>query len=141
MEKLYAGFLYFIEYIIILPFLVFFWFFFFVIFLVLLSSNIKIESLLFVSAALIAVVRIAAYSNYGKEFAENLSGLLPFTFLAVSLFDPQILSIQRVVDNFFQIFGFLDKIILYLIFIIGIEIILRGFDFIFSLFSEEDYDE
>ena len=140
MMKLVAGFFYFIEYIVVLPFLIFFWYSVFVIFMILLTSSLEINSLLFISAAIVASIRMASY--YGKDFAENLSSLLPFTFLAIALFDPEIISIERIIEHISKIPIFGNEILLYLLFIIGLEVVLRFFDFIFSLFGvEEEVEE
>ena len=58
--KLFAGVLYLIEYIIVLPFIIFFWFTIFTLFLIFLTENIEVSNLLIISATLIKFVAIAA---------------------------------------------------------------------------------
>src|SRR3989344_4990759 len=83
-EKLFAGFLYIIEYILILPFLAFIWFSVFSIFLILLNNNLQVDLVLFISAAVITAIRMAAY--YDEDLSREIAKLLPFTLLAISLF-------------------------------------------------------
>lgn len=131
--KLFAGFFYFLEYIIILPFLIFFWFAAFTIFLILLTKDLEVGSLLIISATIIAAIRMTSY--YKENLSRELAKLLPFTLLAISMLNPGFFSIERVFSQLSQIPSFLNQIIYYLLFIITLELILRFFDFIFSLFS------
>ncbi|RLG16119.1 hypothetical protein DRN69_01670 [Candidatus Pacearchaeota archaeon] len=136
MTKLIAGALYLLEYIIILPFLIFFWFSIFTLFLIFLTQELPVNSLLIVSAVIVAAVRMAAY--YREDLAKDLAKLIPFTLLAVSLLNPGFFDIERILSHFEQIPTLLNNIVHYLIFIIILEIILRSFDFIFSLFGLEE---
>ncbi|MCK5043683.1 hypothetical protein KAR52_01610 [Candidatus Pacearchaeota archaeon] len=137
--KLFAGLLYFLEYIIILPFLLFFWFSIFTIFLILLTTDLDIQTLLIISATVIAAIRITSYiPKYGEKLSRELAKLLPFTLLAISLLNPGFFDISRIFAHFSLLPGFFEEIIYYLIFIIIFEIILRFFDFIFSLFELEE---
>tara|TARA_Y100000034_G_scaffold54708_1_gene67012 strand:+ start:17760 stop:18410 length:651 start_codon:yes stop_codon:yes gene_type:complete len=136
LAKLLAGIFYFIEYILILPFLIFFWFSIFTIFLIFLTENLAIENLLIISAIIIASIRMVSY--YNEDLSRDLAKLLPFTLLAISIINPKFFDINRIFNNFSEILGFFNEIIIYLAFIIILEIILRFFDFIFSLFGIED---
>jgi hypothetical protein len=139
LTKLFAGLLYFVEYIIILPFLIFFWFSLFTIFLILLTTDLEIQTLLIISATVIAAIRITSYiPKYGENLSQELAKLLPFTLLAISLLNPGFFNISRIFANFSGLLGSFEEIGYYLIFIIIFEIILRFFDFIFSLFELED---
>jgi len=130
--KLFAGGLYFIEYIIILPFLIFFWFAVFTLFLIFLSE-LEIHILLIVSATIVAAIRMASY--YKEDLSKDIAKLLPFTLLAVSILTPNFFNVERIFTHFNELPNFFGKITYYLIFIIILEIILRFFDFIFSLFG------
>ena len=138
--KIFAGGLYFVEYIIILPFLIFFWFAIFTFFLILLTEEgIKVGTILIISAVVIAAVRMAAY--YNKSLAEELAKILPFTLLAISVLNPDFFSkefVVRITSRISEIPSFLSEIIGYLAFIIVLEIILRFFEFLFSLFGIDE---
>jgi len=137
--KLFAGGFYFLEYIIILPFIIFFWFGVFTLFLILLTENLEVGSLLTISAVIVAVIRLSCY--YKEDLAKDLAKLIPFTLLAVSLLSQDFFNFGRILNNFSLIPSFFDKILIYLIFIMILEVVLRFFDFIFSLFSLEKVEE
>ena len=136
--KLFAGLLYFVEYIIILPFLIFFWFSVFTIFLIFLTENLDVSTLLIISATIIAAIRVTCYiPKYGQNLSRELAKLLPFTLLAVSLLSSNFFDMGRIISHIKELPGFFNQIIYYLTFIIGFEILLRFFDFVISLFELE----
>ena len=140
LTKVFAGGFYFLEYLIILPFVVFFGFAIFTIFLMFLTENLEVSALLTISAVIIAVIRMACY--YKEDLAKDLAKLLPFTLLAISLVNPNIFNFTRILGNIAQLPSFFDKIIIYLVFIVILEIVLRLFDFIISLFGlEEEFEQ
>lgn len=138
--KLVAGGLYFVEYIIVLPFLIFFWFGIFTFFLILLTEEgIDVGTILLISAVVIAAIRMAAY--YQKGLAEEVAKILPFTLLAIFVLNPQFFTIgffTRIISSIGEIPSFFSEIIGYLLFIIILEIILRLFEFLFSLFGIDE---
>jgi len=136
LAKLVAGGLYFIEYIIILPFLIFFWFAIFTLFLIFLTENLEVSTLLLISAVIIAAIRMTSY--YSEDLSKEIAKLLPFMLLAISLLSPNFFNLERIFTHFNALPQFFGNIAYYLIFIIGLEIILRFFDFIFSLFGVEE---
>ncbi|MCK4647682.1 hypothetical protein KAT24_02015 [Candidatus Pacearchaeota archaeon] len=139
LAKLFAGGFYFLEYIIILPFIIFFWFTIFTFFLILLTDSLEVGALLTVAAIIVAVVRLSCY--YKEDLAKDLAKLLPFTLLAIALLNQNFFNFERILSHFSALPSFFNKIIIYLVFIIGLEIILRFFDFIFSLFGLEEVGE
>jgi len=137
--KLFAGFFYLIEYVIILPFLIFFWFSIFTLFLIFLTEDLSVTTVLIISATIIASIRVTSYiPKYGENLSKELAKLLPFMLLAVSLLSPNFFNIERILSHIKEIPGFFGQITTYLIFIVLFEIILRFFDFIFSLFELEE---
>ena len=141
LAKTLAIFFYLIEYILVMPFLIFIGFSVFTLFLIFLTTNLKIGSLLIISAAIIASIRMTAY--YHEDLARDLAKLFPFTLLAVSILNPNFFSIERIFNQFQNLPTFLNEIFIYLLFIIALEITLRIFDLIFSSFKlkEEDNKE
>lgn len=139
LTKLFAGILYLVEYILILPFLIFFWFAIFTLFLIFLTEGLEIKALLLISVSIIGAIRMISYiPKYGENLAKDLAKLLPFTLLAISVLNPSFFSIERIFKHFDEIPGFFYEIITYLLFIVCLEVILRFFDFIFSLFGLEE---
>ena len=143
LTKLIAGGLYLVEYIIILPFLIFFWFAIFTFFLILLTGEgIEVGTILVISAVVIASIRMASY--YDKNLAEEIAKILPFTLLAISVLNPNFFSkefITRITSRLSEIPSFFQEILIYLAFIIILEVILRFFEFLFSLFGIEEIKE
>lgn len=130
-RKFLAAVLYFIEYIIVLPFIVFFWFAMLAVFLILLSKQQSAETIILISAAIVASVRITSY--YKEDLSRDLAKLFPFTILAVFLLSPEFFSFELLVSQFSKIPSLLNNILYYLVFIMGIEVILRFFEIIFSI--------
>jgi hypothetical protein len=113
-----------IEYVIILPFLVFFWFSIFSIFLLLLSHDQSMQHILLISAAIIASTRITAYIS--QNLSRDLSKIFPFTVLALFLLDPtDFFNINILFEKIVQIPALFSNILMFVIFIFGIELILR----------------
>lgn len=134
--KVIAGAFYLLEYIIILPFIIFIWFSVFTLFLIFLTENLEISTVLITSATIVAAIRMTSY--YKEELAKDLAKLLPFMLLAISILNPNFFNVERILGHFSEIPGFLNNIIIYLAFIIVLEVILRLFEFIFSIFELED---
>ncbi|MBS3071003.1 hypothetical protein J4407_01745 [Candidatus Pacearchaeota archaeon] len=136
LAKFLAGSLYLVEYIIILPFVIFFWFSVFTFFLVLFTEDLSIGTTLIVSATLVSSIRMIAY--YREGLAKELAKLLPFTILAISFLNPNFFHVERLVGQLIQIPDFFSQILIYFVFIIILETILRFFDFLFSFFGMEE---
>ena len=130
--KIVAGALYLLEYIIIMPFLIFFWFSILGISLII-FTNLQIDTILVISTVIVAAIRITAYSD--EVISREVAKLLPLNLLAISFLVPGFFEFERVLNNLNQIPGFLSQIFYYLGFIILLEIILRFFEFIFSVFG------
>ena len=137
--KFVAAGLYFLEYIIILPFLIFIGFSAFTIFLILLTENLEISVLLLISAIIVATIRMTSY--YSEDLSKDVAKLLPFTLLAVSVLNPNFFNIERIFSQFNELVGVFGNITEYLLFIILLEIILRFFDLLFSVFGLHDEEE
>jgi|SRR3989344_51061 len=138
LTKLFTTLFFLLEYILISPFLIFFWFSAFTIFLIFLTEGHTIASLLLISTVVISAIRMTSYYSY--DLSKDLAKLLPFTLLAISMINPNFFDTQRIFTQLNEIPLFLDNILFYLIFIIGLEILLRFFDFIISLFTSEEED-
>ena len=136
MSKMLAGAFYLLEYIIILPFLIFFWFLIFTVFLLVLTTNLPVGTLLIISATIIAAIRMTAY--YNEDLSKDLAKLIPFTLLGVSIINPNFFNVSRIITQVSEIPQFVTHIVSYLIFIVALEIVLRIFEFAFSIFNLKD---
>jgi membrane protein implicated in regulation of membrane protease activity len=137
--KFLAGFLYLVEYIIILPFIVFIWFAGFASFLILLSNDLEIQTILFLSVTIISAIRMTSYiPKNGEEISKEIAKILPYTLLAVFVLNPSFFDFSRVLDHFGQLPTLFNNILLYVSFIFGLELILRIFDLIFKAMGLHD---
>src|SRR3989344_5958050 len=139
-QKFLHGGFYFLEYMIILPFIILFWFGILTVFLISLTEGLEIKTIFIISATVVASIRMAAY--YREDLAREFAKLLPFTLLAVSITDPGFFEVSRIITQFNQIFTSFGQISGYILFVVTVEFILRFFDFTFSLFGigeEEDF--
>ena len=130
---------YFLEYIIIMPFLVFIWFAMFTVALVIIGGDIEVGTLLIVSAAIVASIRMTSY--YKKAVSIEIAKLLPINLLAVAILSFKFFNVEKILENISQIPNYLGPMFSYLLFIVILEILLRFVDFIVSIFNlrEEEY--
>ncbi len=124
--------LFFVEYIVIIPFVVFFWFSILALFLLVLT-NISTTNILLVAAIVVLAARVTSY--FKKSVSENVAKLLPFNLLAIALLTPNFFKFDVIIGHFQSIPSLLGQIIIYLVFIIAFEILMRAVDFIISLFD------
>ena len=80
-------------------------------------------------------------SYYKEDLARELAKMLPFNLLAIAMLTQGIFNFERIIGNFSQLSVFFNEIIIYLLFIVFLEIIMRFFDFIFSLLGLEKEGE
>lgn len=141
--KGFSGFFYFLEYIIISPFLIMLIFAAFTLLLIFLTQAQDVSQLLTISAVIIAAIRMTSY--YKENLSQELAKMLPFTLLAVSVLNPATFTqseyVINIINHFSQLPSLIGNIWYYLVFIIGLEIVLRFFDYVFSLFGLEEFDE
>ena len=76
-------------------------------------------------------------SYYSEDLSRDLAKLLPLTPLDLSMTNPNFFSIERILSHFSEIPTFFGEILIYLAFIIILEIVLRLFSFIFSILGVE----
>ena len=138
-----SGLFYFLEYLLISPFLIFFWFVAFTIFMIVLIQTPEsftifqsVTHVLITSTLIVATIRVTSY--YSEKLSQDLAKLLPFNLLAIAIITPGFFELGRIFSALNQIPSFLDNIMAYLLFIFVLEIVLRFFDFIISLFNTEE---
>ncbi len=129
--KLSKGFFYFLENLLISPFLVFLGFSIFAILLILVTESLEVGSILIISAVIVAAVRMTAY--YKKDLAKDLAKTIPFALLALALTNPEFFHLETIFSGFSQMPLFFNRIPFYIGFAILLEIILRIFDSILSV--------
>ena len=135
----YEVFLYFLEYLLILPFFIFVWFVIVVMILIFLNNNSGLEMILLLSMALVASIRVCAY--YSENLAKDLAKLLPFALLAVFLSDPIFPSFSYFREIIFDLPGKLPTILYYFIFVFLLELILRIITFLKDMIIDGYYKD
>ena len=136
LNKFLAIIFFLVEYIIILPVLVFFWFAILAVFLLVFSKSESVEQILLISAGIVAATRLTAY--FSQDLSKELAKLFPFTVLAIFLLGPDFFSLRRLIPRFSEIPTLLNQILIFLIFIIVVEVILRGAFSIVDLFTSSE---
>jgi len=124
--KIIAVIFYIIEYIIILPIITFFWFAVLTILLFLLAEGLDLQTVILISAALIASVRVTSYIS--ELLSQDLAKMLPFTLLGVALTKPTFFEFSTHVARIQEIPTLFTSIIIYLGFIMIVELIMRFYD-------------
>ena len=140
--KFFAIVLYIVEYIIVLPVLTFFWFAVLAILILVLSEGIPAATILLISAALVASVRVTAYVS--ENLSRDLAKMLPFTLLAIAIIKPGFFAIDALISRVQEIPSLFSNVPYYLLFIISIELIMRTFELLKDAFhrgEENGYDE
>ena len=133
--KLSAILFYTLEYLIFLPVLTFFWFSVLSILLLVLSEGIDISTILLISAALVASVRVTSYIS--QQLSTDLAKMVPFTLLAIALTKPGFFKVGSLLASIGEIPSLLSNIPYYLLFIVAIELIMRVADTISKAFNLE----
>lgn len=138
LAKIAAGFLYFLEYIIILPILIFFWFMIFAILLIFIARGMEPGAIILLAAITIAVLRVIAYiPKYGESASAETAKVIPFTLLAVGLTEPLFFDSEEIMTRVSDIPQLFQGISQYIFFIVAIELILRSLTFVVSMFEKK----
>ncbi len=125
-EKILAIFLYTIEYIVVLPFLVFFWFIILTLFLFFLSGSQEHEIVLLISSSIIISTRILAYIK--EDMSRDFARIFPFAILAMFAVSTDFFNFQLLFDKIVRIPLFINNaVLIFIIFIFGVEFVMRIF--------------
>ena len=137
--KFFAAIFYIIEYLIILPILTFFWFTVLAILVLILSKGIEVKTILLISAALVAAVRITSYVS--EDLSKDLAKMLPFTLLAIAITTAGFFDVSALLLRIEEIPSLFSHILYYLLFIVIVELVMRISDFTQSAISSSDSTE
>ncbi|MEM5879143.1 MAG: hypothetical protein QXU74_01480 [Candidatus Aenigmatarchaeota archaeon] len=124
-EKAGEALAFFFKYTFIFPFYTFFWFLIFSFFLIFLSESLTIEEIFFVSISIISFTRIAAY--YKEELAKDVATIIPTTFLLIFLTNPAFFTVDLLLARWESMLSSFPEVLIYLLFTICLEWILRVF--------------
>lgn len=134
-SKFLAIILYVFEYVLIIPIATIFWFVVLSIFLLIISKSTDVASVILISAALISSIRVTSYIS--EDLSRDLAKMLPLTLLALALTDSSFFSIKVVMERFAEIPSMFQYVPYYLLFIVGLEFIMRLFDMVRKVFTIE----
>lgn len=131
--KFFAALFYIIEYLVLLPIVTFFWFAVLAVLTLILSQGMSTATVLIISAALVAAVRITSFIS--EDLSRDLAKMLPFGLLSIAITSAAgfIGATTSAVSRFSEIPALLENIPYYLVFIVGVELAMRILSFIFSL--------
>jgi len=135
-SKLFAMFLYFVEYILIMPLLIAFWFVGLAVMLLLIAEERSIQGILLICAVFVSAIRILAYHR--AEISKDLAKLFPFITLSVFILTPGSFQVTSMLDKVYEIPDLLWHILYYLVAIFVIEVVLRVLYLIFDFFRSEE---
>ncbi|MEM5836379.1 MAG: hypothetical protein QXR09_02465 [Candidatus Aenigmatarchaeota archaeon] len=138
-ERIGEAFAFFFKYTFIFPLYTFFWFLIFSIFLIFLSESLNMEEIFFVSISVISFTRIAAY--YNENLAKDVATIVPTTFLLIFLTNPTFFSLELLLTRWESLLSSFPGVLLYLVFTICLEWILRIIYFLKLPASEKRLEE
>ena len=139
LNKIFATFLYLVEYIIIMPIMITLWFVALAAVLLLIAEERSPSQILFISAGLLGAIRILAYHK--NEIAQDVAKLFPFMALSLFLLSPTIFNVETVLTKITEIPALLGHAFYFILAIVLIEIVLRLFYTIFMFSKSEDKRE
>ena len=137
-KRLLKALLYILEHIIIVPIIVFFWFAIMAAILLFLSNN-NPELIMLISMAIVGAVRITAY--YNEDLSKDLAKLVPFALLGVFIVDIAIISLANVVAKAKAFLMVTDTLVFYLLFVVGVELIMRIIFALYAAIKDKDIVE
>ncbi|RMD67722.1 hypothetical protein D6817_00675, partial [Candidatus Pacearchaeota archaeon] len=138
-SKLAASALYFLEYVVIAPALLVIWFAALAIVLFLIAGEKSAQSILLISAVMIASIRILSY--FHEEIAKDLAKLFPFMALSVFILSPNAFNFQSFLDKLSKVPFFIEDIASFIVLILAIEILLRAFHLVYEIWQTEEEKE
>lgn len=115
-------FLYIIEHLVLVPVAVFFWYAVLAMLLLFLSRN-EPHLVLLAAMAIVGAVRVTSY--YSEDLSRDLAKMIPFALLGVFIIEMNYSSIQEKLTMAKTLGVFFQEMIYYLIFAVGLEMVMR----------------
>ena len=111
------------KYLVLFPIFAFAWFIILTVLLTFLAKTRSLDSILLVSMSVLAAIRVTAH--YNVDLSRDFSKMMPFALLGVFLIDISYFSIPASMQALRQTSAQMDSVVYYLVFIIGLEFLLR----------------
>jgi hypothetical protein len=124
-KRFLTRFLYGFQYTLISPLVLVAWAAVITLLLLLMQNDIPLATGLLISMALLATIRITAYFNEG--LSEDVAKTVPVSLLALFLVNMQIIKLPEFFAKVKQIPAVLDTLVIYFLFIVVLELILRAY--------------
>jgi hypothetical protein len=115
--------MYTLENLILIPIFILIWSAVLAAFIIVLSKGLTTQQILLSSVALVACVRVAAY--YSRNLAEDLGKMIPFTLLALFIFDTRSLAFGQSLEMLDELTGMWLIGLYYLLFVVILEFTMR----------------
>ena len=115
--------LYVFKYLVLFPIFAFFWFAILTLILAFLSKGQTFPETLLIALATVAAIRVTSY--YKEDLSRDLAKILPFAVLGIFLVDASFFSVSESLDSLKVAGDYTESILYYLLFLIGLEFVLR----------------
>ena len=135
--KVLAVTFYFLEHIILMPFLILLWFAALSIIILVIAPERTAVQILTLTAAMVIAIRILAYWHSHSEIAKELAKLFPLITLSVFILSPGDFNITGALNRLGEIPSLFGSIFYFLLVIFIVEIILRFFYTILKIIRGE----
>ena len=111
------------KYLILFPVFAFFWFAVLTLVLAFLSKEQTFSDTLLIALATVSAIRVTSY--YNEDLSRDLAKMLPFAVLGVFLINASFFSVSDSLDTLKDAGDYTENILYYLLFLIGLEFVLR----------------
>ena len=126
--KFFAVIFYIAEYLFLLPLVTLFWFAILAMLILLLAEGMEVSTILLISAALVAAVRVTAHVS--TALSRDLAKMLPFTLLAIAITKAGFFEVDSLISRISEIPTLFSDLPYYLLFIVAVELIMRIIEFV-----------
>lgn len=138
-HKIWAILLFFLEYLLLMPFIIFLWFFALAIMILLIAAERSASHVLLISGAMVASIRLLSYHK--NELAKDLAKLFPFITLSTFLLSARAFNPEDVILKISEIPSLLNSVFYFLFAIFIIEVILRLLYTVLDFWKSEEEAE
>ena len=111
------------KYLVVFPAFAFFWFAVLTLILAFLSKDRPITDVLLIALATVSAIRVSAY--YNEDLSRDMAKILPFAVLGIFLIDASFFDFSDSFDVLKQANDHRERILYYLLFLVGVEFVLR----------------
>ncbi len=115
--------LYVFKYLVLFPVFAFFWFAVLTLILAFLSKGQTFPETLLIALATVSAIRVTSY--FKEDLSRDLAKILPFAVLGIFLVDASFFSVTDSLESLEVAGDYSESILYYLLFLIGLEFVLR----------------